>query len=79
MHMLVGYLTVFRRALASVQAAMGVAPAPVEAATDVEMGEAAPQEQSGPLPADIEAEVAETQKTYAISKKKKVVVLICPL
>lgn len=42
---------------------MGTAPpATTDAAADVEMTEAVPQEQSGPLPADIDAEVAETQK-----------------
>lgn len=57
-------LTLYRRALASVQAAMGVAPTPVESsAPDAEMADAAPQEQSGPLPAEVDAEVQETQKT----------------
>lgn len=45
---------------------MGVTPTPVEAPTDVEMTEAVPQEQSGPLPADIDAEIAETQQTYGM-------------
>lgn len=44
---------------------MGVAPTPAETATDVEMSEAAPQEQSGPLPTDVDAEIAKTQQAYA--------------
>jgi hypothetical protein len=47
-----------------VQAAVGAAPAaPEKAADDVEMGEGAAQE-TGPLPADVDAEVAETQQTW---------------
>lgn len=42
---------------------MGVAPPTATDAVDAEMTEAVPQEQSGPLPADVDAEVAETQKT----------------
>jgi hypothetical protein len=42
---------------------MGATPPTTTDPADVEMTEAVPQEQSGPLPVDVDAEVAETQKT----------------
>ncbi|KAF8316155.1 nuclear matrix protein NMP200 [Clavulina sp. PMI_390] len=59
-----------REALASVQATMGIASAPAAAVADVEM-EAAPQEQSGALPADADAEIVETQAALSAIRKKK--------
>lgn len=49
------------RALASVQATMGIEPTAPPA--DVEMEDGA-TESSGALPADVDAQIGETHKTY---------------